>query len=366
MAVLTPCRRTPHRLPASSIPPCRRRWMSWSCDCWPRGRRIGRRRPEAVVEAIRRIERELQAERQRAELSPAAPPPAVADPRNGLRIGVAGEPGTPRPAAKARRVRRSLGIAAAAVLLGLVAISMRISLALARCQDDRAGSSGAGGRRRDRSGSGRPAARPASETAPARDRLAPGPHEAAGRGEARERIDERPREATPDRDPPRQEGPLKPPLAEAVEAVESALGSEPDHRSRRRLPGPPGHGQDRASILVPGIAHLLSAEIDRMNAPRILREVTGDFEVRVKVTGITAPEKPGDDDPVCPLPRGRYPPLARTRGITSAWRSPRTSARGWVYPYANFELRQDGLLATSRGLKIEDDSSYLRLQRQRR
>ena len=51
----------------------------------------------AVVEAIRSIERDLQAERPRAELAPAAPPPVVADPSERTRDGVAREPGAPAP-----------------------------------------------------------------------------------------------------------------------------------------------------------------------------------------------------------------------------------------------------------------------------
>ena len=47
----------------------------------------------------------------------------------------------------------------------------------------------------------------------------------------------------------------------------------------------------------------------------------------------------------------------------SAWRSPRTCAKGKVFSYANFELRQAGRLAVTWGLKIVDGSSYLRLER---
>jgi regulation of enolase protein 1 (concanavalin A-like superfamily) len=119
---------------------------------------------------------------------------------------------------------------------------------------------------------------------------------------------------------------------------------------------------DRASILVPGVAHLLSAEIDRMNAPHVLQEVRGDFEVRVRVTGT---ESPGTG-----VSTTRYAPY-HGAGIL-LWKDPGNYVRleiaadvrkGKVHPYANFELRQDGQLASSWGLKIEDGSSYLRLRR---
>jgi regulation of enolase protein 1 (concanavalin A-like superfamily) len=119
---------------------------------------------------------------------------------------------------------------------------------------------------------------------------------------------------------------------------------------------------NRATILVPGTAHLLSAELGRMNAPRILGEIHGDFEVRVRVTGTS-------------LPGGRamttqYAPY-HGAGIL-LWQDPGNYVRleiaadlrkGRVFPYANFELRQAGRLASSLGLKIEDNSSYLRLER---
>ncbi len=41
----------------------------------------------------------------------------------------------------------------------------------------------------------------------------------------------------------------------------------------------------RLSIVIPGTPHALSAEISKMNAPRLLREVDGDFHAQVKVAG---------------------------------------------------------------------------------
>ena len=42
---------------------------------------------------------------------------------------------------------------------------------------------------------------------------------------------------------------------------------------------------DRVSIQVPGSPHGLSSEIDRMNAPRILQDIRGDFAVEVRIDG---------------------------------------------------------------------------------
>ena len=47
--------------------------------------------------------------------------------------------------------------------------------------------------------------------------------------------------------------------------------------------------EDKVRIIVPGQTHILSAEIGRMNAPRILREIEGDFDVSVRVAGTSHP-----------------------------------------------------------------------------
>src|SRR5262249_10345217 len=39
------------------------------------------------------------------------------------------------------------------------------------------------------------------------------------------------------------------------------------------------------SITIPGTYHDLNADMDKYNAPRVLREVTGDFVIQVKVVG---------------------------------------------------------------------------------
>jgi regulation of enolase protein 1 (concanavalin A-like superfamily) len=175
-------------------------------------------------------------------------------------------------------------------------------------------------------------------------------------------LDEVPRVAAPDPDPPRQEGPARPAMKEVV-------GRIPGLSERSRIIDPDGDCQvfldranDRASIHVPGVAHLLSAEYDRMNAPRILQEARGAFEVRVKVAGIS---QPGSR-----VSTTLYAPY-HGAGIV-IWKDPGHYVRleiatdfrkGKTHPYANFELRQDGRLASSWGIKIEDGSTYLRIQR---
>lgn len=54
------------------------------------------------------------------------------------------------------------------------------------------------------------------------------------------------------------------------------------------------------AIEVPGTHHDLNASIGKFNAPRVLREVNGDFEARVKVTGDFQPEEPTTRDGAFP------------------------------------------------------------------
>ena len=46
---------------------------------------------------------------------------------------------------------------------------------------------------------------------------------------------------------------------------------------------------DKLDCSIPGKDHALSSEVHRTTAPRVLQEVTGDFSVQVKVSGITLP-----------------------------------------------------------------------------
>jgi hypothetical protein len=120
--------------------------------------------------------------------------------------------------------------------------------------------------------------------------------------------------------------------------------------------------KDGASILVPGRSHLLSAEINRMNAPRVLREVRGDFEVRVRIKGV---EGVGSR-----ATTSRYAPW-HCAGIL-LWKDAANYVRleiaaeflrGKVQRFAQFEFRRDGRLASSLGQPIEDGSPHLRLRR---
>ncbi len=120
--------------------------------------------------------------------------------------------------------------------------------------------------------------------------------------------------------------------------------------------------ESRARIVVPGRTHILSAEIGRMNAPRILREVEGDFDVSVRVAGTSHPGGKATTT--------HYPPY-HGAGLL-IWQDHENYVRleiaadlqhGKVRPYANFEYRKDGALAMSSGIINTDGSNHLRLKR---
>ena len=120
---------------------------------------------------------------------------------------------------------------------------------------------------------------------------------------------------------------------------------------------------NKIKIVVPGTPHVLSAELGRLNAPRILRDVEGDFDAFVKVAGVFHSS-------------GRATLKEYTSPYHGAgillWQDEDNYVRleiasdlqhGKPRPYVNFEYRKDGALVASRGLKNKDGSSHLRLKR---
>jgi serine/threonine protein kinase/regulation of enolase protein 1 (concanavalin A-like superfamily) len=322
---------------------------------------------QAVVEAIKRTERELLIERQRAELSVATPLPAVVGPAREAPLNIAGEPSTSHPEAKSRNDRRVLGITAAMALLGMFVVGADWVL------HSRKGGTAA---------SLTPAPIAVAATDPRPAVPAPGPppttptpvappkaaepplesHEKHSEAPREEMIGKAPREATPDRDEPPQASPASPispaPLKSIAIFGEGSHVVDPNGDCKVLL----DRAANKATIFVPGSAHLLSADLGRMNAPHILRDVRGEFEVRVKVTGTNHPGGRATTTLYAPY-HGAGILLWQDRGKYVRLEIASDIRKGKVVPYVNFELRQEGLLATSRGLEIEDGTSYLRLRR---
>jgi RNA polymerase sigma factor (sigma-70 family) len=121
---------------------------------------------------------------------------------------------------------------------------------------------------------------------------------------------------------------------------------------------------DKLTILIPGKDHALCIEQNRMNAPRILRDVTGDFIAQVKVSG----EFPAGATSVVPTRRA-----FQGAGLL-LWLDEKTYIRleraevnidGKNVSYANFELRKDADFTRGGDTTVQptEKATYLRLER---
>ncbi|MBA3313245.1 MAG: DUF1349 domain-containing protein [Planctomycetota bacterium] len=131
---------------------------------------------------------------------------------------------------------------------------------------------------------------------------------------------------------------------------------DPDGDSNYRQDG------DAIVISVNGTAHDLSAELGRMNAPRILRGASGDFIAQVKLSGSLEPEG-------MPIPE-RVPfqasGLLLMKDDQNYIRLERAAILrdGETVRYINFETRENGKLIPSQAGRIRDDADlWLRIER---
>ena len=116
------------------------------------------------------------------------------------------------------------------------------------------------------------------------------------------------------------------------------------------------------TISIPRTPHVLSAELGRLNAPRLLQRTRGDFDALVNVAGVFHVAGRATTKEYAPY---------HGAGIL-LWQDDRNYVRleiatdldhDKIRCYANFELRRDGVLAVSKGLAVTDGSTQLRLQR---
>jgi regulation of enolase protein 1 (concanavalin A-like superfamily) len=125
--------------------------------------------------------------------------------------------------------------------------------------------------------------------------------------------------------------------------------------------------RDGLRITVPGKPRVMSVEIGKTNAPRVLREIVGDFSVEVKVSGAFPA------DARC-LIEGRWP--YHGAGLL-VWQDEKNYVRlerahmhlpsGLWRCYPGWELRQDGKMVRgwqpSDGLLDEAKAAYFRIAR---
>jgi RNA polymerase sigma factor (sigma-70 family) len=122
---------------------------------------------------------------------------------------------------------------------------------------------------------------------------------------------------------------------------------------------------DTLTIVVPNTDHALCVERDQMNAPRVLRDVEGDFIAQVRVSG--------------PFPEGAESVVKGRRPFHGAglllWLDDKNYVRlerahlvfeGRNLIYANFELRQDGEFTRAGNateMSLAEGAIFLRLER---
>jgi regulation of enolase protein 1 (concanavalin A-like superfamily) len=116
------------------------------------------------------------------------------------------------------------------------------------------------------------------------------------------------------------------------------------------------------NIRVPPTAHDLSAELGRVNAPRVLREVEGDFVAQVKVCGA-----------IHPVANAAVPGRVsfQSAGLL-LWENPRSYIRleraalnrdGPVQTYASLEMRSHAWPWAAEPVGLLEQDTYLRLER---
>ncbi len=122
---------------------------------------------------------------------------------------------------------------------------------------------------------------------------------------------------------------------------------------------------DKLAVSIPGKDHALSAEVGRMNAPRVLQDVTGDFVAQVKVSG---------DYPTSVT--SAVPDFVAWQGAgLLLWQDAKNYIRleraqlvaeGQATSYVVFELRKDGAVVDYSGTnehRLTGRATFLKLER---
>lgn len=102
--------------------------------------------------------------------------------------------------------------------------------------------------------------------------------------------------------------------------------------------------EKKVTLHVPGTPHNLSAELNRMNSPRVLMAIEGDFIMQVKVSGLLAPAE-GLEPGRKPYQGAGILLMHDDKNYATLMRAALADgAGGTVFRYANFELRKDAKL----------------------
>ena len=113
------------------------------------------------------------------------------------------------------------------------------------------------------------------------------------------------------------------------------------------------------TITVPGTLHDLAAEFGDETAPRVLREIEGDFDVRVKVEGNVTHA----GDRTSPHYNAYHGVGLLVMADSRTYIRLERAALSRGQHYINFELRKDAKVASSEGKPSADQPTFLRLSR---
>lgn len=119
------------------------------------------------------------------------------------------------------------------------------------------------------------------------------------------------------------------------------------------------------TIQVPGKNHALCIERNLMNAPRLLRDVEGDFVAQVRVSGTFQPSEKSTTHAELPIVGAGLVLLKDEKTYIRLERAA-VYFRGQVKSYTSWELRENGkwMLAGNTTMQpLEDKAAYLRLER---
>jgi regulation of enolase protein 1 (concanavalin A-like superfamily) len=119
---------------------------------------------------------------------------------------------------------------------------------------------------------------------------------------------------------------------------------------------------DRLTINIPAIKHNLCVEVGEMNAPRVLREIEGDFIAQIKVSGNVGHQGSSTSRQFLGYHGAGLLLWQDERNYIRLERAAIAREGGGVH-YGNFELRKDGQLASSQPVKLPEHDITLRVER---
>ena len=122
---------------------------------------------------------------------------------------------------------------------------------------------------------------------------------------------------------------------------------------------------DRGDVLeidIPNTHHDLNADNDKLNSPRVLREVTGDFSITVKVAGDFTPNTTSTNPKAVPYIGGGIVIWQDSNNYIFLGRAA-INRGGRVAEFAAFEEREFGTRGALNNRGIEPGGVYLRIER---